>query len=219
MNSIKIFKNRADAGRQLAEKLLAHKPEQLLILALPRGGVPIGYEVAKKFEAPLDTVAVRKIGAPFNPEFGVGAVAQGNVVILDNEFLESLGLQKRDIDHIIDREIIEMERQTARYRSGEFSKNSKTKVIIIVDDGLATGVTARAAIESVSRRYKPAKIIFAAPICARDTAKAIGDFVNVVCVEAVDNLVAISYWYEEFYQMTDEEVVALLEKASTRYKK
>lgn len=212
-----IFKNRIEAGRQLAGKLLERKMQNPLVLALPRGGVPVGYEVASKIKAPLDTIVARKIGAPFNPEFGVGAIAPGDVLVLDYASIQSLGLQRKDLDPIIKEETEEMNQRIARYKSGEYSKNNRAEAVIIVDDGLATGVTARAAIESAKITLRPKKIIFASPICASDTAERLRDLVDeVVCVGEVPNLMAIGYWYEEFGQTTDEEVVYYLEKANKK---
>lgn len=208
-----MFKDRKEAGELLAQKLFGYKKEHPLILALPRGGVPVAYEVARALEAPLDTLVVRKIGSPNNPEFGVGAIAPGDVIILDNNALASSGLSRVDIDPVIEKELHEMERRILHYKSGEYAKDSPAKTVIIVDDGLATGVTARAAIESVLLQYKPLKLIFAAPICARDSAQGLRNLVDVVCLKEPEDFLAVGYWYEDFPQTTDEEVVELLEKA------
>lgn len=209
------FKNRMDAGQQLAEELLQYKKDHPLILALPRGGVPVGYEVARVLEAPLDTVVSRKIGAPFSPEFGVGAIAPGNVIIFDDASIDALGLSKRHLDPVIEAETKEMHRRMIRYKSGEYSRGFQTDTLIIVDDGLATGVTARAAIESVKINSKPKKLIFASPICALSSAEQLRDQVDqVVCKGEVGDLMAVGYWYEDFPQTTDEEVMQYLEKAN-----
>jgi len=211
------FKDRTEAGKKLAEKLIEHKEDHPLVLALPRGGVPVGYEVAAALGSPLDTVVARKIGAPGNPEFGVGAIAPGDVIILDESSLLAHGIEREDLDAVIDQEKKEMERRMIEYRSGEYVRGKKADTVIIVDDGLATGVSARAAIESVRRTYQPKKIIFAAPICARDSAENLSPLVDkVVCVSSVENLMAIGYWYEEFEQTTDEEVVSYLGKANKK---
>jgi putative phosphoribosyl transferase len=196
---------------------LKYKTRLPLILALPRGGVPVGYEVARALEAPLDTLVVRKVGAPQNPEFGVGAIAPGDVIILDNASIRSLGLEPRDLDPVIEEEMSEMERRMLRYRSGQYSEDIATDTILLVDDGIATGVTARAAIESVSMVQKPSQIIFAAPICGQGTADAISSLVPIECVYTVPNLIAIDYWYETFPQTEDEEVVEYLEQANKNY--
>jgi putative phosphoribosyl transferase len=208
-----LFKNRSEAGKLLVDKLGKYNLARAILLAIPRGGVPIGFEVAKVFKIPLDTLVVRKIGAPFNPEFGVAAIAPNDVIVYDNKSISSLGILREDLGPIIERERQEMNRRITRYRSGEFSHGAEVDTVIIVDDGLATGVTARAAIESVSRRGKLSKLVFASPICARDTAETLNDLVDVVCVESVDDLMAIGYWYEDFPQTSDEEVISLLERA------
>lgn len=216
MTPAQIFKNRSDAGQKLAKKLLKYKAEHPLILALPRGGVPVAYEVARFLGSPLDTVAAKKIGAPFNPEFGVGAIAPGDVVMINNTSLESVGVKKEDLDPIIEQELREMERRISKYQSGKYSSGVEADTVIIIDDGLATGVTARAAIESVLIIQKPLKIVFACPICARDTVNELKSIVDVVFVQQVDNLQSVGQWYEEFKQVTDEEVVRFLKSANSK---
>ena len=214
---MRLFENRTEAGKKLAEKLINYKGEHPLVLAMPRGGVPGGYEVATALGSPLDTIVARKIGAPFHPEFGVGAIAPGDVIILDEASIKAHDIKREELEAVIVREREEMGRRIAKYRSGEYVRGKKADTIIIVDDGLATGVSARAAIESVRRVYKPKKIIFAAPICARDSAESLSALVDrVVCASSVDNLMAIGYWYEEFEQTTDEEVIYYLEKANKK---
>src|SRR3989344_596007 len=208
---MRIFKDRTEAGKKLAEALLSYKEEQPLVLALPRGGVPVGAVVAEALGAPLDTIVARKIGAPLHPEFGVGAIAPGDVLILDEVSISAHGIQRYDLDAVIDQEQKEMERRMIKYKSGEYAKGKNADTVILVDDGLATGVTARAAIQSAKLTYKPKKIIFAAPICAQDSARDLGNAADeVVCLSSVDNLVAIGYWYEEFEQTTDREVLEYL---------
>ena len=210
---MQIFKDRTDAGRQLAEKLLEYKQDNPIVLALPRGGVPVGYEVARRLDAPLDTVVARKIGMPGNPEVGVGAVAPNNVLVLDTETLHSLGLERRGLDPSIKQEKREMERRIVRYKSGEWIKKTPTGTIIMVDDGLATGVTARAACESAKMSYKPKKLIFASPVCARSSLESLKPYADrIVCVSEPENLMAIGEWYENFPQTSDEEVLYYLNK-------
>ncbi|MDP3763278.1 MAG: phosphoribosyltransferase [bacterium] len=208
-----MFKNRTDAGQKLAEKLLEYKQDNPVVFALPRGGVPVGYEVAKALGAPLDTIVARKIGAPSNSEFGVGAIAPGGVLILNAETLRSLGLEQRDLEDIIKKEKQEMERRIIRYKSGEWSKDAPTNTVIVVDDGLATGVTARAALQSAKIIYKPKKLIFASPVCARDSLEFLRPYADrIVCVSKPENLMAIGEWYEDFPQISDEEVLHYLNK-------
>ena len=210
---MQIFKDRYDAGRQLARLLLEYKQNHPIIFALPRGGVPVGYEVARALEAPLDTVVARKIGAPSNPEFGVGAIAPGDVLVLDVETLDSLGLKQGDLEGIIGKEKQELERRITRYRSGEWSKNVPFDTAIVVDDGLATGVTARAALQSVKIIHKPRQLIFGSPVCARDSLGSLRPYADkIICVSEPGNLVAIGEWYEKFPQTSDEEVLYYLNK-------
>lgn len=209
------FRDRREAGTQLAEQLLPYGKEHPLVLGLPRGGVPVAYEVAFTLDAPLDTLVARKIGAPGNSEFAVGAIAPGDVIILNNASIESLGLTEKDLDPIIAREMQEMDRRMEHYQSGTYSTERRGDTVIIVDDGLATGMTARAAIESVKITLKPKRIIFVAPICARDAADMIRGLVDeLVCLREVDNLIAIGRWYQDFPQVTDDEVVSYLEAAN-----
>lgn len=169
-----------------------------------------------------------------NPEYGVGAIAPGlrhagvssglaeagGVVVFDDAALKSLGLKRKDLDPVIKKEMQEMERRILRYQSGAWRGDAPADTVIIVDDGLATGVTARAAVASAKITLKPKKIILAAPICARDTAERLRNLADeVICVGEVDDLMAIGYWYEEFLETSDEEVVSLLEQASAKNKK
>lgn len=131
-----IFKNRIEAGRKLADALFPYRTKNSIVLALPRGGVPVGYEVVSKMDFPLDTIVARKIGAPFHPEFAVGAIAPGGVAIFDEESVKSLGLEKKDLDLIIEKETKEMNRRMELYKSGQYVKNMKPSCVIIVDDGL-----------------------------------------------------------------------------------
>lgn len=210
---MKIFKDRREAGQKLAEKLLEYRDDNPIILALPRGGVPVGYEVAERLNASLDTIVARKLGAPGNPEFGLGAIAPNEVLVLNTETLRSLGLQRRDLDETIKQEKLEMGRRIAKYRSGKWSRNASRETIIVVDDGLATGVTARAALESVKLSYEPKKLIFAAPVCAQSSLKSLETSADkVVCVNEPEDLMAIGEWYENFPQTSDEEVLSYLNK-------
>lgn len=207
-----MFKDRTDAGQKLAEKLIEYGKNNPIIFALPRGGVPVGYQVAKALDAPLDTIIVRKIGAPSNPEFGVGAIAPKDVLVFDTGSLNSLGLKPEDLKHVVREERQELERRALKYQSGKWSKDAPTDTIIVVDDGLATGVTARAALQSVRTIYKPKKLIFAAPVCAKQSLESLRPYADkIVCVLEPENLMAIGEWYEDFPQTSDEEVLHYLE--------
>lgn len=210
-----IFKNRKEAGEKLAEELKKYSKEKPLILALPRGGVPIGFEVAKKLHSPLDTLVVRKLGAPWNKEFGFGAIAPGDVLMLDRSTIDSLDLTEETINEVIEAELHEMERRIILYRSGKETINSQSSTIIIIDDGLATGVTARTAVESARLSYKPEKIIFASPVCASDSVKRLEPYVDkIICLSQPKDLIAIGEYYDSFNQVSDEEVLEALKKAN-----
>lgn len=214
MKTITRFTNRTDAGIQLGDLLADKQYTDPLVLALARGGVPVGLEVSRILHAPLDTVVVRKIGLPHNPELGIGALAPGDVLILDTHTIESFGVSKEEVDMIIRSEMEEMERRITHYKSGSWIGDVSAHTIIVVDDGLATGVTASAALESVKLNYKPRQVIFAAPVCARDSLDGLRIFADdVVCLLEPDTLTSVGEWYESFDQVTDEIVIQCLESA------
>ena len=213
------FRDRAEAGRLLADKLERYKKDHPLILALPRGGVPVAFEVARRLEAPLDIIVIRKLGAPGNPEFGFGAVAPGDVLIIEEATVRALHLNKEDIDEVIARELKEMERRMLCYKSGSWGENTPAETIIVVDDGLATGLTARAALRSVKLLYQPRVLVFASPVCAEGSIEELRDFTDkVISLLTPPDLTAISMWYEHFEQVSDEEVLSYLNKANAKQK-
>lgn len=210
---MKIFKNREEAGRTLGESLKRYKFENPVILAIPRGGVVIGYEVANIIKASLDVIVVRKIGAPTQPELGIGAVAEGGIEILDKELIKSLRIPKNSVSEVIVREKNEIERRKSLYRGGRPMLDVKNRIVILIDDGLATGVSARAAI-SVVRKLKPKKIIFASPVCAKDTVKNMKHLVDgLFCILTPSYFSSVGLWYQNFDQVTDEEVSKLLKSS------
>ncbi len=211
-----IFQDRQDAGRQLAERLLGSRYEAPVVLALPRGGVVVGYEVALALEAPLDVIVARKLGAPGNPEFGFGAVGPGGVRVVDDNTVRMLGLSEAQIEQIAARETEEMERRMRRYHGDRPPLELQGRTVILVDDGLATGVTARSAIQAI-RAQKPRQLVLAVPVSARDTAEAIRSEVDeLVCLNAPLAFMAVGQWYHEFGQTSDGEVIELLERARQR---
>jgi predicted phosphoribosyltransferase len=213
------FRDRKEAGELLAEKLLQYKSDHPLILALPRGGVPVGYEVARALGAPLDVIVARKTGAPSNPEFAIGAIAPGGIFVLDTALVADLGLSKEELDSIIGQETAEMDRRILLYKSGAWSEGEPTSTVIVVDDGLATGMTARAAIESVKDTIAPEKLVYAAPVCAADTAQSLrSEGVEVYCVYEPEHFAAVGMWYKEFEQVKDTEVLDYLERAKHEHK-
>lgn len=210
------FVDRQDAGRQLGEQLSESGLADPVVLALPRGGVPVAYEVALALNAPLDVLVARKIGAPFQPEFGVGAIAEGGATVLDERSMASLGLSEEDLQATIAEEQAELERRIQRYRGGRAPSDVAGKSAVVVDDGLATGVTARAAVQSVRVR-DPARVVLAVPTGAPATATAFEDLVDdVVCLITPDNFRAVGLWYQHFDQTSDETVVALLQRGRDR---
>lgn len=184
------------------------------MLGLPRGGVPVAFEIARRLRAPLDVVVARKIGAPMQPELGVGAIAEGGILVTDESLIRRLGLEHADLRPIIQSELNEMQRRIDEYRGGEELQDPKGRVSILVDDGLATGVSMVAAIRAV-RRAEPERIVVAVPVCARETVRDIGgEADDVICILTPDPFTSVGFWYDDFDQTTDAEVIELLEEAS-----
>ena len=209
------FEDRRDAGRKLAGKLSRFGGERCVVFGLPRGGVPVGYEISRSLGAPLDVFVSRKLGAPGQPEFGIGAVAAGGVRILNADVVRRLGISDEYIERVTAREVAEVDRRLRFFRGGRPEPEVGGRTTILVDDGLATGVTARAAVEALRQR-KPGHLVLAAPVCAAQTAKLFRSRVDeLVCLASPSDLGAIGLWYKNFEQTTDEEVVQLLEKSRT----
>jgi putative phosphoribosyl transferase len=207
------FWDREDAGRRLAERLSRFGDERPVVFALPRGGVPVGYEISRSLEVPLEVFVARKLGAPGQPEFGIGAVAAGGVRVLNEDVVRRLGIPEDYIERITERETAEVGRRMYLFRGDRAEPEVRGRTVILVDDGLATGVTARAAIRAL-RRMEPRRLVLAAPVCAAQTAELLGPEVDeLVCLEAPPDLGAIGFWYRDFSQTSDEEVIELLEKA------
>ena len=205
------FLNRRDAGRQLATRLERFRHDEPVVLALPRGGVPVGDEIARALQAPLDIVVARKLGAPAHPEFAIGAIAPG-VAMVDSDLLSQLGISPEEVTERIAMETQEMERRERKYRRGSPPFELEGRTVILVDDGLATGATARAALASI-RKQGPARVIFAAPVCARDSAARLRkDADEVVCLRAPADFRAVSLHYQDFEPITDEEVLLSLDR-------
>ena len=212
-----LFEDREDAGRRLAERLSGYRDERPVVFALPRGGVPVAYEISRALGAPLEVLVARKLGAPGQPEFGIGAVAPGGVRVLNERAVGVLGIPEEYLHRIAKRETEEMERRTRRFRGERPEPEVRGRTAILVDDGLATGVTARAAVEALRRR-EPRRLVLAAPVCAAQTAELLAPTVDeLVCLESPPDLGAIGFWYRDFEQTSDEEVVHLLERARRQY--
>lgn len=207
------YKDRYDAGRKLAQELLPYKNENPVILAMPRGGVIIGYEVSKLLKAPLDVFVARKIGAPFYPELGIGAIAPNGVKMLNYELIHSLNIPEYEIETVIERESIELQRRIEFYRAGLPEMDLEGKTAILVDDGLATGITAKASVFAV-KKTNPKKIILAVPVSPPDTANELRNEVDIfICLHEPPEFYAVGAYYLNFEQIEDKEVINLLEKA------
>jgi erythromycin esterase-like protein/predicted phosphoribosyltransferase len=205
------FRDRLDAGRQLADRLNAYAGRSdVVVLALPRGGVPVASEVAAALNAPLDVFLVRKLGVPGHPEVAMGAIAEGGVEVLSRDLIDDLAIPRALIEQVAVRERLEMERRDALYRSGRRPAAVRDRIVVIVDDGLATGATMEAVVRAVRQRH-PARIVVAVPVGARETCDRLRRIADeVVCVAAPDSFTAVGLWYEDFSQTTDVEVRRLL---------
>jgi putative phosphoribosyl transferase len=211
----RTFRDRVDAGIQLAAKLTAYADNPArLVLGLPRGGVPVAYEVARALHAPLDVFVVRKLGVPGHRELAMGAIASGGVRVLNRDVIESLQISAPVVDAVATYEQAELERQRRAYRDDIPFPDLAGRIVIIVDDGLATGSTMRAAVRAL-RQSGPARIIVAVPVGAADTCRSLRDEADqVVCPNVPQDFHAVSLWYDEFSQTTDQEVRSLLEAAA-----
>ena len=210
------FIDRRDAGQKLARALAPFSAERPIVLALPRGGVPVGFEVAQALSAPLDVLVVRKLGAPFQPELGVGALAEDGTRWVNTRLCGEVGIRPEDVDAIAAREAREVERRVARYRSGRPLPALAGRTVLLVDDGLATGGTARAGLRAL-KHLGAARTVLAIPVGPPETVDELRQEADeVVCLEMPEWLDAIGLWYEEFGQVSDDEVVSLLAESSAR---
>jgi putative phosphoribosyl transferase len=211
-----LFKDRADAGRRLAGELPGYGGRtDVIVLGLPRGGVPVAFEVAKALKAPLDIFLVRKLGVPGQKELAMGAIAPGGVWVLNRDVVQALNISDEIIEAIAAEEQQELERREQAYRGDRPKPDVRGRTVILVDDGLATGASMRAAVIAL-RAQEPAGIIVAVPTAAPETCEALKDEVDeIVCVATPQPFLGIGASYEEFSQMTDEEVRELIEQASS----
>jgi predicted phosphoribosyltransferase len=209
-----IFQDRHDAGKQLAGMLHSYaRCGDVVVLALPRGGVPVAFEVAEALHAPLDIFLIRKLGVPGNEEFAMGAVASGGVRVVDENLVAGLGLDPRIVARVIEREEQELRRRERAYRDDRHALNLRGRIAILVDDGIATGSSMAAAILAVRERGAEA-VVVAVPIAARQSIAAISRIADeVACVATPERLLAVGRFYEDFDQTTDEEVVELLRRS------
>ncbi|XUM24604.1 phosphoribosyltransferase [Bradyrhizobium oligotrophicum S58] len=213
-----LFQNRTDAGRQLAEALLKYKGRHPVVLALPRGGVPVAAEVAAALNAPLDLLLVRKIGLPGQPELAMGAIAddEGMTTMRNQDVIELSGVTSEEFEVVCSKERAEIERRRKRYLGDRARAEVKGQVAIIVDDGVATGATTLAAIKAV-RKQDPKELVLAVPVAPLDTiGKLHAEVDAVVCLHEPQEFGAIGYFYRDFHQVSDDEVIATLRQFPSR---
>jgi putative phosphoribosyl transferase len=208
------FRDRRDAGRRLAARLVHLRASGPIVLALPRGGVPVGYEVARSLEAPLDVLVVRKLGCPGQPELGLGAIGEGGIRVLNEPLIATCGVSRAALDRVARKEEAELARRVARYREGRDAVPILGRPVVLVDDGIATGSTVRAAVD-VARRRGASRICVAVPVAPIEAVALLSPVADlVVCGEPLDWLGSIGEWYEDFTQVSDDEVVELLAAAA-----
>lgn len=207
----KPFADRSDAGRKLASALGRYRrASDLLVLGIPRGGVPVAFEVAAALDAPLDVFTVRKLGTPGHPELAIGAVATGGIVVLNEALARALAIPRDTLEALIGREADELARRERAYRSQRPPPDVRGHTVIVVDDGLATGASMLAAVRAI-RKQEPARIVVAVPIASRDTCDRVREDVDdLVCLLTPEPFFAVGLWYEDFSQTTDDEVRELL---------
>ena len=213
------FRDRADAGRQLASRLLPLRREDVVVLGLPRGGVAVAAEVARALAAPLDVILVRKLGVPAQPELGMGAIGEDDARVINADVVRYAGVSEADIAAVERRERSELERRINRFRGDAPREPLAGRVAVLVDDGIATGSTARAACQ-VARAQGAARVVLAVPVAPPSAGAALaGDADELVCLETPQRFLAIGEWYEDFSQTRDEEVVSLLRTARAEHAK
>lgn len=208
------FRDRTEAGKLLADKLAGYaNRDDVLVLGLPRGGLPVAFEVARALAAPLDVLVVRKLGVPGEEELAMGAIAAGGARVLNENVVQVLGISDTTIEAVARKEQAELERRAQRYRGSRPPPEMSGRVVILVDDGIATGATMRAAIVAV-RQQQPARIVVAAPAAAAETCETLrGEVDEVTCLLEPEIFWGVGAWYEHFPQLTDDEVRALLARA------
>ena len=210
---VEKFRDRQDAGHRLGSALRAYAVESPMVLALPRGGVPVGHEVARALGAPLDVWVVRKVGVPWNPELGAGAVAEGGYTYISPEILEASGLTEEELEAVIEEKRGDVAARIRRLRGDRPAPDVRDRTVILVDDGIATGGTVRAALRAI-KAARPKKVVLAVPVASADVVEALAKEVDqVVCLLTPPDLYAIGLYYDDFRHILDDEVVELLRRS------
>jgi putative phosphoribosyl transferase len=213
---MRVFRDRRDAGMQLAALLEPLRAERPIVVGLPRGGVPVAHAVAEVLDAPLDVIVVRKMGVPSQPELGMGAVGEDGVRVLNDDVVRLMHVRPAEIDEVERRERREVEQRARRFRGGRPPVALAGRTVVIVDDGIATGGTARAALQ-VARALGARRVVLAVPVAPRETVTAMRSLADeVVCVESPPDFSAVGQWYRDFTQTTDDEVMRALRDAAAR---
>ena len=210
-----VFNNRVHAGQMLAEALMKHaNREDVIVLGLPRGGVPVAYEVARKLRVPLDVLVVRKLGVPGYEELAMGAIASGGVQVIDHDMMRALGIPRPALEAEAAAQLKELHRREVAYRGHTGAPEVAGRTVILIDDGIATGATLRAAVLAL-RRQHPKEIIIAAPVAAPDSCRALNPLVDdLVVITMPEDFGGVSRWYDDFSQTTDDEVRLVLAQAA-----
>ncbi len=210
-----VFEDRIDAGRQLAARLDALKGSDIVVVGLPRGGVPVAAEVAEALDAPLDVIVVRKLGVPLQPELAMGAIGEGGVRVLNDSVLAMAHVSEAEQREVEDRERVTLQARSVRFRHGRPQIDATDCVVVIVDDGIATGSTAQAACQ-VARRLGAARVVLAVPVGPLDTVDHFADADEVICIATPSNFLAVGYHYRDFSPTSEDEVIVLLDAAARR---
>lgn len=209
-----LFRDRTEAGRQLGAQLMGFQNQDVVVLALPRGGVPVGFEVARALHAPFDVFVVRKLGAPGQEELAMGAIASGGLRVLNRDVVQALAISPQQVDAVAEREAGELQRREELYRGDREPMDLRGRTVILVDDGLATGSTMRAAVAALRQR-QPKKVVVAVPVAARSSYEELQEEADqAICLDIPQKFFAVGQWYEDFSQTTDEEVRELLDAAA-----
>lgn len=213
-----LYKNRSAAGKQLADALAEYAgQDNVIILALPRGGVPVAYEVAGTLNVPLDVLLVRKLGVPGHEEFAMGAIAQGNIQVIDQGIVQQLSISEKAIQQVIDKETRELHRRNQLYRNDQPLPQIEGNSVIVVDDGLATGATMKAAIAALVQT-RASEIIVAVPVASPATCRELKKIADkVICLHTPEPFYSVGQWYQDFSQTTDQEVENLLSRAKHKF--